>query len=190
MRLGAYRIIEQPDLDPRLHLRTQDFLQAFGERVRPPDEVLEMNRVPRSFNVLHYARVKFGRVLLNLHMVAPGQRGIGVAPDEHHELFMAGTFPLEPGDLRILAGQQRREKGKRVRLEVVPEKPALFAEGFPISAEENVNQSSDDRSEDKNKYPRQRRLGSPVFRNEEYSHHERIESKRDRENSVDMDHEP
>ncbi len=62
-----------------------------------------MDRVPRRFNVLHHAGVKFGRVLLNLHMVVLRQRGMGVAPHEHHQLSMAATLVLEPGDLRILA---------------------------------------------------------------------------------------
>ena len=75
-----------------------------------------------------------------------------------------------------------------VRLEVVPEEPALFAERFPVSTEENVDQPTDHRSKDKNKYPGQRRLGPPVLRNEEYCHHERIETKRDGQNCVHMAH--
>src|SRR5919106_4237599 len=144
--------------------------------------------MPRGFNVLHHGWVKLGSVLLNLHIVALRQRGMGVAPHQHHQLSMAATLALEPGDLGILAGQQRRQKRKGVRLEVLPEESALFAERFPVSAEKNVDQPADHWSEEKNKYPSQRRLGSSVLRNEEYSHHERIESQRDGQNCVQMAH--
>ena len=67
--LGAYRIIQQPDLDPRSRLGAQNFLEAFRKRVGSPDEILKMDGVLRRFYILHHIRIKLGGVLLNLHTV-------------------------------------------------------------------------------------------------------------------------
>jgi hypothetical protein len=52
---------------------------------------------------------------------------------------MAGTLALQSGDLRILAGQQGQQQGQSVRLEILPQELALFAERFPVSAEKNID---------------------------------------------------
>ena len=71
MREGPERIVEQAHLDACPGLCGKDLLQAFGEGVGAPDEVLEMDGVPRGLHVLDHARVELRRVLLDFYAVSP-----------------------------------------------------------------------------------------------------------------------
>ena len=64
---------------------------AGGERVRAPDEVLEMNRVLRGLHVLDEAGVKLGCVLLYLDTIARCQRGKRVPSHQHRQPFAANA---------------------------------------------------------------------------------------------------
>src|SRR3954447_3648381 len=188
MTQRAHRVVKQPHLDARPGLRGEDLLQAPGEGIGAPDEVLEMDRVPGGLHVLDQARVKLRRVLLDFHTVAPGQRGMGIAPDEHHQLSAAGALAFEPGDHLILARQHGRQNGKSTRLEILPEELALLAEGFPVPAEQKVDQYADSRCEEESEHPRQGFLRSSVLRNEEYTRDERVEGKRCSQDRADVAH--
>src|SRR3546814_5251981 len=66
----------------------------FGEIIRAPDEVLEMDGMPRGLHVLDHAGIERGRILLDLHPVALRQGGPGVLPYEHHQISMIGTLEI------------------------------------------------------------------------------------------------
>ena len=82
----------------------------------------------------------------------PDRCPLRIRSHEPHQLSAAGTFDSKSVNLRILAGQHRRQEGKRVRLEIVSEELTLLAEGFPVSAEQNIDQHADPRSEDKREH--------------------------------------
>jgi hypothetical protein len=58
------------------------------------------------------------------------------------------SINYEMRDLRVLAGQERRQEGTGVRLEILHEQAALPAERFTVPAEEDVDEQTDPGSEE------------------------------------------
>ncbi len=165
--MRTYRVVEHSYLDPGLRPGFHNVLQAFGEAVRPPNEVLMVDGIPRSLHILDQARIEHRRILLNRHTIPSGERGVGIAPHEMHEFSAAGTVLFEPGNFCILAGQYGSKKRQRVPFQILPKEITLLAEGFPIPAEQEIDEQADPWREEKGQHPGQGGLRAPILQHEE-----------------------
>ena len=65
-------------------------------------------------------------------------------------------------------------------LQILQQQLVLFAEGLPVSSEEDVEQKAKPRHEEKGERPSQSGLRPPILRNEKNDRNERIHAERDR----------
>src|SRR3546814_17152866 len=98
----------------------------FGEIIRAPDEVLEMDGMPRGLHVLDHAGIERCRILLDIHPVALRQGGPGVMPYEHNQISMIGPLVPDRDELRLHTRKHRPRAGPSMHCAEVPRKLQWF----------------------------------------------------------------
>lgn len=101
---------------------------------------------------------------------------------------MAGTVLFEPGNFCILAGQYGRKKRQRVPFQILPKEITVLAEGFPIPAEQEIDEQADPWREEKGQHPGQGGLRPPILQHEEETGADRVQRERGGQNRAQMVH--